>query len=96
MSSHLSIAVAPGVDITPDANDPLVVRRGEITRELLREGIRGLSQTERDALRLATRERLTVTEAAAQLDVDPAIVQSSLRSGLLALRQALLNQLGES
>jgi hypothetical protein len=30
------------------------------------------------------------------LNVDPAIVQASLRSGLLALRQALLAQLGES
>lgn len=96
MSSHLSITVAPGIDITPDADDPLVMRRGEITREMLREGVRSLSQLERDALRLATRERLTVTEIAAQLNVEADGVQSSLRSGLLSLRQSLLKQLGES
>lgn len=96
MSSHLSITVAPGIDITPDANDPLVLRRGEITRELLREGIRALSQLERDALRLATRERLTVPELAAQMNIAPDIAQANLRSGLLSLRQSLLNQLGES
>ena len=67
VSSLPSIAVAPGVEITPAADDPLVARRAEITRELLREGIRGLSPLERDALRLATRERLSVPDAASQL-----------------------------
>ena len=96
MSSLPSIAVAPGVEITPAADDPLVARRAEITRELLREGIRQLSPLERDALRLATRERLLVPDAATQLEVDPHEVESSLRSGLLSLRQSLIEQLGES
>jgi DNA-directed RNA polymerase specialized sigma24 family protein len=96
VSSHLSITVAPGIDITPDAGDPLVTRREEITREMLREGVRSLSQLERDALRLATRERLPVTEIAAQMNIEPEAAQSSLRTGLLNLRQSLINQLGES
>jgi DNA-directed RNA polymerase specialized sigma24 family protein len=83
------------VEITPAADDPLVARRAEITRELLREGIRQLSPLERDALRLATRERLLVPDAATQLEVDPHEVESSLRSGLLNLRQSLIEQLGE-
>ncbi|HEX3304222.1 MAG TPA: hypothetical protein VHR64_15145 [Thermomicrobiales bacterium] len=96
MSSLPSIAVAPGVEISPAADDPLVARRAEITRELLREGIRQLSPLERDALRLATRERLSVPDAATQLEVDPHVVETSLRSGLLSLRQSLIEQLGES
>ena len=96
MSSLPSIAVAPGVEISPAADDPLVARRAEITRELLREGIRQLSPLERDALRLATRERLSVPDAATQLEVDPHEIESSLRSGLLSLRQSLIEQLGES
>ena len=88
--------IAPGVDLAADPEDPLVVRRAEVTRELLREGIRGLSQLERDALRLATRERLSVADVAAQLTCEPAIVEASLRSGLLNLRHSLLQQLGEA
>ncbi len=96
MSSLPSIAVAPGVEITPAADDPLVARRAEVTRELLREGIRGLSPLERDALRLATRERLSVPDAASQLGIEPNEVEANLRSGLLGLRQSLIEQLGES
>jgi len=96
VSSLPSIAVAPGVEISPAADDPLVARRAEITRELLREGIRQLSPLERDALRLATRERLSVPDAAAQLEVAPHVVEANLRSGLLSLRQSLIEQLGES
>jgi len=96
VSSLPSIAVAPGVEISPAADDPLVARRAEITRELLREGIRQLSPLERDALRLATRERLSVPDAATQLEVDPHVVEANLRSGLLSLRQSLIEQLGES
>jgi hypothetical protein len=90
------VTVAPGIEITPEADDPLVIRRGEVTRELLREGIRTLSQFERDALRLATRERLQVAEAAAQLNAAPEIVLAGLRSGLLNLRRSLLAQLGDA
>jgi DNA-directed RNA polymerase specialized sigma24 family protein len=96
VSSLPTIAVAPDVEIAPDADDPLVIRRAEITRELLREGIRRLSPLERDALRLATRERLPVPEAAAQLGVPPDVVEANLRSGLLSLRQSLLDQLGDA
>ncbi|HYP60143.1 MAG TPA: hypothetical protein VEQ36_06915, partial [Thermomicrobiales bacterium] len=59
-------------------------------------GIRGLSPLERDALRLATRERLSVPDAAAQLGIEPNEVEANLRSGLLGLRQSLIEQLGES
>lgn len=95
MSSLPTVAVAPGVQISPAADDPLVVRRAEITRDKLREGIRQLSQLERDALRLATRERLSVPEIASRLEVAPDLVESSLRSGLLNLRHSLLEQLEE-
>ena len=96
MSSLPTVAVAPGVQISPAADDPLVVRRAEITRDKLREGIRQLSQLERDALRLATRERLSVPEIASRLEVAPDLVESSLRSGLLNLRHSLLEQLEEA
>jgi hypothetical protein len=90
------VTLAPGIEITPAADDPLVLRRSEITRDMLREGIRGLSQLERDALRLSTRDRLLAPDAAATLSVDVEIVTASLRSALLNLRQSLLNQLGEA
>jgi DNA-directed RNA polymerase specialized sigma24 family protein len=96
VSSLPTIAIAPGVEITPATDDPLVIRRAEITRELLREGIRRLSPLERDALRLATRERLPVPAAATHLGVPPDVVESNLRSGLLSLRQSLLIQLEEA
>ena len=95
MSSLPTVAVAPGVQISPAADDPLVVRRAEISRDKLREGIRQLSQLERDALRLATRERLSVPQIASRLEVAPDLVESSLRSGLLNLRHSLLEQLEE-
>ena len=96
MSSLPTIVIGPGMEITPAPDDPLVVRRGEITRDLLREGIRGLAPLERDALRLATRERLSVPDAAASLGISPDVVAANLRSGLLKLRRSLLAQLGES
>ena len=96
MNSLPSIAVGSGVEISPAADDPLVLRRGEISRDLLREGIRQLSQLERDALRLATRERLSVPEIATRLQIDPDIVESGLRTGLLNLRHSLLEQLEEA
>jgi hypothetical protein len=37
-----------------------------------------------------------VPDAATQLEVDPHVVETSLRSGLLSLRQSLIEQLGES
>lgn len=96
MSALPTIAITPGTEITPAANDPLVVRRAEVTRDLLREGIRRLEPLERDALRLATRERLGVQDTADALGVDPDLVKANLRSGLLKLRESLLEQLGES
>lgn len=94
MSSLPTIVISPELELTPAADDPLVLRRAEITRDLLREGIRGLEPLERDALRLATRERLRVGEAATVLRVDADVVEASLRSGLRKLRQSLLEQLG--
>ena len=90
------VTLAPGIEIAPAADDPLVARRSEITRELLREAIRSLSQLERDTLRLATRDRLSIDQVAAQLNADPATVLASLRTGLLSLRQSLLRQLGDA
>jgi hypothetical protein len=51
---------------------------------------------ERDALRLATRERLSVPEIATRLQIGPDIVESGLRTGLLNLRHSLLEQLEEA
>ena len=96
MSSLPTIVIGAGIEIAPAAGDPLVVRRAEITRDLLREGIRGLAPLERDALRLATRERLNIADAAAALGADSHTIEANLRSGLLKLRQSLLEQLGES
>jgi DNA-directed RNA polymerase specialized sigma24 family protein len=96
MSSLPTIVTGAGIEIAPAADDPLVVRRAEITRDLLREGIRRLAPLERDALRLATRERLNVADAATALGTDPHTIEVNLRSGLLKLRQSLLEQLGES
>lgn len=95
MSTVPSIAVANDVTISADPADPLVARRSEVTRDHLREGIRRLSAAERDALRLATRERRSVDEAADELEVVPEDVHYRLYSGLLSLRRSLLDQLGE-
>lgn len=90
-----SLVVAPGVELVPDPDDPLVARRSEITREMLREGIRQLSQIERDALRLATRDQRTVVESAQELGTDAGTIEDALRSGLLSLRNSLAHQLAE-
>ena len=95
MSIPPTIAVADGVTISAGAADPLVARRSEITRDHLREGIRRLSAAERDALRLATRERRSVDEAADELEVAPEDVHYRLFSGLQSLRRSLLDQIGE-
>jgi DNA-directed RNA polymerase specialized sigma24 family protein len=90
-----SLVLAPGVELVPDPDDPLVARSAEISREMLREGIRQLSQLERDALRLSTRDRRSVTETAQVLGTDVASIESALRSGLLSLRSSLVHQLTE-
>jgi DNA-directed RNA polymerase specialized sigma24 family protein len=90
-----SITVANGVAVSADPADPLVSRRAEVTREHLREGIRRLSPEERDALRLATRERRTVDEAAIELGVEADEIHRRLFSGLHSLRRALIDGLGE-
>lgn len=90
-----SLVLAPGVELVPDSADPLVARRSEITRDMLREGIRQLSQLERDALRLATRDKKTVIESAQELRTDVQTVETALRAGLLSLRASLLGQLAE-
>jgi DNA-directed RNA polymerase specialized sigma24 family protein len=95
MSAAPSITVASGVTVSAEPDDPLVVRRPEVTRDHLREGIRRLSAPERDALRLATRERRSVDDSADELQVPPDEVHSRLYSGLQSLRRSLLDQLGE-
>jgi DNA-directed RNA polymerase specialized sigma24 family protein len=95
MSTSPSITVANGVTVSAVVADPLVARRTEVTRDHLREGIRRLSATERDALRLATRERRSVDEAADELQITPDEVHYRLYSGLQSLRHSLLDQLGE-
>ncbi|HQY32119.1 MAG TPA: hypothetical protein PK691_12550 [Thermomicrobiales bacterium] len=75
--------------------DILVRRAGEITREMLRDGIRLLQGPEREALRLATRDRLTVPAIAVQLGLEPNDVFLHLRNGLLTLRGALISSLAE-
>src|SRR5688500_3000430 len=77
MSALPTIVIGPGMEITPAPDDPLLLRRAEITRDLLREGIRGLAPLERDTLRLATRERLSVPDSAATLGVTPATVEAN-------------------
>ena len=94
MSTPPSIMVANGVMVSADPADPLVARRADVTREHLRDGIRRLSAEERDALRLATRERRSVDEAAAELGVDPGELHYRLYSGLLSLRRSLVDGLG--
>ena len=76
--------------------DPLIERQAEVTREMLRDGIRLLQPMERDALRLATREHLPVSQIAAQLEIPPADVEIALRDGLLSLRASLVAQLDGS
>lgn len=95
MSTLPSVTVANGVVVTADPDDPLVARRSEISREHLREAIRRLSADERDALRLVTRERRSIDEAAEELEIAPGDVHSRLFSSLDSLRHALLDQIGE-
>ena len=76
-------------------DDPLVARRSDVSREMLREGIRILQPLERDALRLATREHLSLEAIATQLKSEPGLIEKNLRSGLLALRQSILTQLND-
>jgi hypothetical protein len=85
----------PALIVSVSDDDPLVARRTEISRDMLREGIRILQPLERDALKLATRERLPISSIATQLRSEPAIIEKNLRSALLALRQSLLTQLGD-
>jgi DNA-directed RNA polymerase specialized sigma24 family protein len=90
-----SLALGPGIEIVPDADDPLVLGRAALTREMLRVGIRGLSQLQRDTLRLATRDGRDVTAIATELGMDVAAVEDALRTGLLDLRTSLVAALAE-
>ena len=95
MSSTQSPISATAGTAAPAAEDPLVVCRSEVSREMLRDGIRQLNTLQRDALRLSTREGLSVDEASARLGVDRGELEANLRSGLHVLRRSLLAQLGE-
>jgi DNA-directed RNA polymerase specialized sigma24 family protein len=90
-----SLQLGPEIELAPDDSDPLVARRSEITRDMLRDGIRRLTQLERDALRLAMRDKLSVVAAAQELRTDIDTVEMALRTGLLGLRESILGQLPE-
>jgi DNA-directed RNA polymerase specialized sigma24 family protein len=76
--------------------DLLVARQADVTRDMLREGIRQLQPIERDALRLATREYLPVSQIAEQLEISSDDVETALREGLLRLRASLMQHLDGS
>lgn len=89
-------AADPNLTDAASEQDILVVRRAEITRELLREGIKRLDPLERDVLRMATRERKTAQDIAGQLESTPEVVATHLRTGLISLRAWLVENLSES
>lgn len=93
--SSVTEATTPpqSADSTTSPLDPLVERQSEVSREMLREGIRRLQPTEREALRLATRDQLPVSRIAAQLNLPASDIETALQSGLTALRASLLEQL---
>ena len=93
MDEMLSITTEAGTVIVADPNDPLVRRRGDLTRDRLRQAIRTLPPQERTALRLATRDDRLLPEIAAALDLTPADAELALRDGLVRLRALLLEQL---
>jgi DNA-directed RNA polymerase specialized sigma24 family protein len=78
------------------AADPLLERSSEVTREMLRDGIRQLEPAQRDALRLATRDQLHIGQIAEQMGITAEAVELHLRDGLLALRASLIDQLSGS
>ncbi len=90
-----SLQLGPEIELAPDPSDPLIARRSEITRDMLRDGIRRLTQLERDALRLATRDKLSVVAAAQELRTDVDTIEMALRTGLLGLRESILGQMPE-
>lgn len=86
-------AADPNLTDAAGEQDILVVRKADVSRELLREGIKRLDPAERDALRMATRERQSVDTIAGHLGTTPTEVAEHLRTGLLSLRAWLLENL---
>ncbi len=94
MDEVLSITTVAGTTgLTPDADDPLVARRDQVTRELLRDAIRALPAEERTALRLAARDGRPLAAIADALGRSPAEAEAVLRDGMLNLRTTILAQL---
>lgn len=94
MDEVLSITTVSGAAVTPDAGDPLVARRGQVTWELLRAAIRSLPADERTALRLATRDGEPLSAIADALGRSPAEAELVLRDGMLHLRATILARIG--
>jgi len=95
MDEVLSITTVTGTTVSPDASDPLVVRRERVTRGLLREAIRGLAADERTALRLATRDGQPLAAIADALGRSPEEAELVLRDGMLHLRASILAQIAD-
>lgn len=93
MDEVLSITTAAGTRLSPDAGDPLVAHRDRVTRELLREAIRGLPAEERTALRLAARDGQPLAAIADALGRSPEEAELVLRDGMLNLRATILAQI---
>ena len=95
MDEVLSITTVAGTVVSPDASDPLVARRAQVTRELLREAIRSLAADERTALRLATRDGQPLSVIADALGRSPEEAELVLRDGMLHLRATILAQIAD-
>lgn len=93
MDEVLSITTVAGTGVSPDTSDPLVARREQVTRELLRDAIRSLPVDERTALRLATRDGQPLAAIADALGRSPEEAELVLRDGMLNLRATILAQL---
>ena len=95
MDEVLSITTAAGTTVTPDVSDPLVARREQVTREVLRGAIRSLAADERTALRLAARDGQPLSAIADALGRSPEEAERVLRDGMLHLRATILAQIAD-
>lgn len=94
MDEVLSITTVAGArEPAPDAADPLVALRGQVTHDVLRGAIRSLAPDERTALRLATRDGQPLSAIADALGRSPEEAELVLRDGMLNLRATILAQL---
>jgi RNA polymerase sigma-70 factor (ECF subfamily) len=69
---------------------------GRLDREQIRRALESISQSQREAIALAYYGGLTQQEIAARTGTPLGTVKSRVRLGLLALRQALISEVGGS